>query len=796
MSQTVITSAFEQLKAQEAANGGVVILDEFVFANIPNLDITSPVDRGEGLPDEAMIVHRQAVGKTGMVNNNAVVYSVVLGADVGDFDFNWVGLVNSANKVVAMIVHAPTQKKIKTATGQQGNVLTRSFLMEYNGASEQTQIITPADTWQIDFTARLNGVDERIRLENMDIYGAATFFDDGFLVASDEGVYSVRKGLAYVAGQRAELLFDQVITVSQKPLKVWVDVSWKGTLTSVWNTATKITVAPVLENYTLNDEQHYVYAVAEVMADGTVVDLRNSVLDAGVSGELKKKQPLSPTLTALAGVVAAKDKIPYFSGDQNAELTGLTETGRNIIGSETAADALHHLGLKGSGTGSEQVDASEYFTVSQILKRMMTLSDKGVSRPLWGFDGDNDVQIYNQMADAGLEEILLHGGLHIAKKFRGVSRFATVLGIRGGRASYNDSAAWRDQVTSVTSVERLSSYGLHDGVGDFGDATLPALEQWETVSSALYSANSVTVNPLTDGDILQKAKRGDVIKTRHSPKIWGVVDSVDAGSGKITVVAWAKSGVVVTPENDGSGFYINFIDKAWAFNRNILIPANAAGSFAVIGEIGAQIKKVGMGYVNGLDSVLLDGSVDHGTAAFLARSGSDKYTWLYGYNGQGNRFNFYSTAGKISPYAGFMETSDAVVGMKFRDKNTYSMAWSKSSDLTDVSLKSLTTIIGPAGHVYRRPERIISIDKDTTLQEMFPTVYVTQPDLTITMPDIDKLPVAGYKYKLRLFRAGAYKFKTYDDQTYINGYKNYDLKTTEERQTLELQFDGTYWQAF
>ncbi|VFS69128.1 Uncharacterised protein [Raoultella terrigena] len=29
MSQTVITSAFEQLKAQEAANGGVVILDEF-----------------------------------------------------------------------------------------------------------------------------------------------------------------------------------------------------------------------------------------------------------------------------------------------------------------------------------------------------------------------------------------------------------------------------------------------------------------------------------------------------------------------------------------------------------------------------------------------------------------------------------------------------------------------------------------------------------------------------------------------------------------------------------------------
>ncbi|MEG8197818.1 phage tail protein [Klebsiella pneumoniae] len=289
MSQTVITSAFEQLKAQEAANGGVVILDEFVFANIPNLDITSPIDRGEGLPDAALIVHRQAVGKTGMVNNNAVVYSVVMGADVGDFDFNWVGLVNSANNVVAMIVHAPTQKKIKTATGQQGNVLTRSFLMEYNGASEQTQIITPADTWQIDFTARLNGVDERIRRENMDIYGEASFLGDGFLVSKTGSQYVVKKGVGYVAGVRAELLFDQNITVSQKPVKVWADVAWKGTLTSVWASAVKLTVAETLENYIDNDEQHYVYALADVLSDGSIHDLR-TVNQIKALGEIEAKE--------------------------------------------------------------------------------------------------------------------------------------------------------------------------------------------------------------------------------------------------------------------------------------------------------------------------------------------------------------------------------------------------------------------------------------------------------------------------------------------------------------------------
>jgi len=276
MSQTVITQAFETLKAQEAANGGIVTLDEFVFANVPNLNITDPIDRTEGLPEAAKIVHRQAVSKTGMINSNAVVYSVVLGADVGDFEFNWVGLINKASGVVAMIVHAPLQKKIKTASGQQGNVLTRSFLMEYNGASQQTQIITPADTWQIDFTARLNGVDERIRLENLDTYGQASFINDGFLVSGTSGNYQVKKGAAYIAGLRAELLFDQALATTARPTKIWVDVCWRGTLTSAWAAATKITVADNLADYISGDEQHYVFPIAQILADGSVLDVRRS----------------------------------------------------------------------------------------------------------------------------------------------------------------------------------------------------------------------------------------------------------------------------------------------------------------------------------------------------------------------------------------------------------------------------------------------------------------------------------------------------------------------------------------
>ncbi|KAB0994647.1 phage tail protein, partial [Cronobacter sakazakii] len=130
MSQTVITLAFEQWKAQQGVTGEAILLDEFVFANVPGLNPDAPISRSETLPPAAQIVHRQAVSRKGVVNENAVVHSVVLGADVGDFSFNWIGLMNKASGTLAMIVHAPVQQKLKTKAGQQGNVLTRSFLME------------------------------------------------------------------------------------------------------------------------------------------------------------------------------------------------------------------------------------------------------------------------------------------------------------------------------------------------------------------------------------------------------------------------------------------------------------------------------------------------------------------------------------------------------------------------------------------------------------------------------------------------------------------------------------------
>ncbi|MBI6183823.1 phage tail protein, partial [Serratia proteamaculans] len=297
MSQTAITFAFEQWKAKEAVNGSRVVLDEFVLANVPGLDVSKPIDRKEGMPAAGQIVHRQAVNKTGVVNNNAVVYSVTLGTEVGDFDFNWIGLVNKATNTVAMIVHAPMQRKVANRAGQQGNAITRSFVMEYDGAAKETAITTPAETWQIDFTARLGGIDEMQRLINRDHYGAGAFFGNGFLVAKAGAQYFVTAGTGYVGGLRAALTANQNITVTTKPIKVWADVSLQGNVVSQWAGVVKFTVGATAADYTDNAGfKHYVFAVASIDAAGNITDLRpqGSLSDqAGNDAYLRKDDNLA-----------------------------------------------------------------------------------------------------------------------------------------------------------------------------------------------------------------------------------------------------------------------------------------------------------------------------------------------------------------------------------------------------------------------------------------------------------------------------------------------------------------------
>ncbi|EGT0616301.1 phage tail protein [Salmonella enterica] len=372
MSQTTITLAFEQWKAQQGATGEPVLLDEFVFANVPGLDPDQPVDRNETLPPTEQIVHRQAVSRKGVVNDNAVVHSVVLGADVGDFSFNWIGLLNTASGTLAMIVHAPLQQKLKTAEGQQGNVLTRSFLMEYNGAQAETGINTPAETWQIDFTARMAGMDERQRLENIDIFGAAAFFGDGYLVGKSGNQFYVTKGTGYVAGLRTTLAENLNITVTTRPVKVWLDVCWTGSLTSVWGVQSRITVADNLADYVQNGIQHYVFAVAGIDENGNITDLRpkGTLNEQQASDALRKHEQSRNHPDA----TTREKGFVQLSSDTNSESESLAATPKAV---KTAMDNANGRLAKNSN-GGDIPDKKQFArTIGAVTSTTITLGESG-----------------------------------------------------------------------------------------------------------------------------------------------------------------------------------------------------------------------------------------------------------------------------------------------------------------------------------------------------------------------------------------------------------------------------------
>ncbi|HDX3891888.1 TPA: phage tail protein [Escherichia coli] len=431
MAKSVITSAFIRLKAQQAAEGTPVVLDEFVFANVPDLNPETPVSPDETLPPEDQIVHRQAVGKTGVVNENAVVYSVTLGAELGDFEFNWVGLVSKATSTLAMIVHAPTQKKIRTHNGNEGNVLVRSMLMEYSGAKEATGITTPAQTWQIDFTARLAAMDERQRRENVDIYGKATFFDDGWLVKKGER-WSLCKGVGYVEGLRAELTEDTPMTTPAFPSRIWLTVWWTGTLTSEWTVERDIIMADpditeeaLLETHGKEAARQYFFALADIDEDGDVTDLRprgtpeeRRSLDALKKHEKSRNHPdatlkekgftqLSSATTSTSETQAATPKAIKIAMDNADGRLAKNRNGEDIPNKELF---LINVGTPRVYAKDGYVgEAGQRWTTGQFVE---WLNEHGAFRPgLWIFKANISLSQHSVLTDTGYGDICLGGCL-------------------------------------------------------------------------------------------------------------------------------------------------------------------------------------------------------------------------------------------------------------------------------------------------------------------------------------------------------------------------------------------------
>ncbi|WP_419174397.1 phage tail protein [Desulfosediminicola sp.] len=137
-----------------------LVINQMVFAYIPGLDPAAAIDRAQGMPDAGNIVHTEPIDPAhkGYVSPDQVVYSVILGSDVGDWSFNWIGLVEEGTGTVIAITTMPDTPKRKSdaATNTTGNNITRNFMIQFADAQSVTGITVAAETWQFNWMAEWN----------------------------------------------------------------------------------------------------------------------------------------------------------------------------------------------------------------------------------------------------------------------------------------------------------------------------------------------------------------------------------------------------------------------------------------------------------------------------------------------------------------------------------------------------------------------------------------------------------------------------------------------------------------
>lgn len=337
-----ITLAGESLIAQKQGAHEKLEIARFVLALVPGLDPNAPVDRGAGKPPAEQIVFTKVYDRKGYVSPNQVIYSLMVGSDVGDWDFNWIGL-EAAEGVLLAVATVPVQQKRKNIPPLQiGNNVTRNFLVEFDGAQALTGITVDASTWQHDFTVRLNGIDRRERMSNRDVFGRACYLANSLQMERSFGLYQIKAGTAYVEGIRVELAEPVQVQLPALPAKAWLDValSREGSDTvAVW----KVVFGEAKADYAdSNGTAHYVVELASVAVSGEITDQRQS----------------EPITDALVKRIALRD------GDYEG-----------LRARATTKDDVELGNLPNAKSDDPETDSSEILATTKALKALRKIID-------------------------------------------------------------------------------------------------------------------------------------------------------------------------------------------------------------------------------------------------------------------------------------------------------------------------------------------------------------------------------------------------------------------------------------
>ena len=274
--KSILTAAGKALLAQLNAEEKPLIIDKMMFANVPNRpEFPQPDDV---VPTDD-IVHQEQVEQRGRLSADSVIYSTTLTSDVGPFEFNWTGAYCSEYGVLVTIDHHALTPKTADEPGVAGNTLVRSVVLEYKDIAEITNITVDASSWQYNATDRMKKMDSDVAQSIIDQNGKDWFIEDGFLVTPSGNAYNIKAGAGYVSGNRVSMEFDRSVQVPNKPSFIYIDAHREGTPTGEQIILFDFVITAeekddYIDSSTGKDIPHFVCKIAEVLADGTVSDLR------------------------------------------------------------------------------------------------------------------------------------------------------------------------------------------------------------------------------------------------------------------------------------------------------------------------------------------------------------------------------------------------------------------------------------------------------------------------------------------------------------------------------------------
>ena len=357
---TAITLSGESLIALKQANVETLNIDKMIFANVAGITENTPVDRSQIKPTAGEIQAELDINTANRVNDNVVVYSLTLESHVGTFSYNWIGLYSSEDDTLIAVAYVPEQEKRATVGDEIGNVLTKNFALEFNGAESVTGVTINAESWQLDYTNRLNSMDDLQRNVSSVLTDQAMFKDTGFKIKYESSNFYLSQGESVVDGLYLSNNTDLLLTVPALPKTAWLEVWQERNMAGVLNRFDVVyndgsAMAEIIEN----GELHRFIKLAVINSTANIVDERINVTD---SFALYHKGNMPSASTSQKGIVQLLDSIESTSDTHAATANAAKvaydkgQSALDLAGTKAASSHNHGAGdLPNASTSAKGV---------------------------------------------------------------------------------------------------------------------------------------------------------------------------------------------------------------------------------------------------------------------------------------------------------------------------------------------------------------------------------------------------------------------------------------------------------